>query len=555
MSKIGLNIAMGAIRYEDRLLRILRGMDSTFHLLMTGDNEPGKERAGIIGFITRINHPRSHYVHRLYATSEDWQDFSPESFRLLLKEMHPDNQIVTQVRPNEPSGSERKEFIANQVQMLRYAQELGHRVSLGVIGVGGPDERAIMAGTFDPLLRAIHEANQKKPGSAYLDKHEYAWLGWAECGAGFDDIPYQAYLEPRTLRQKIKTAAEWNIREGRWLVRTSDWEAVRCQQIGIDIVPMLFTEAGPDGVGDPIEKLNAWQVRVRDLPDGIAQEFGINKRQNPDMLLDQWGQRLKNKYGMRGTNLRGIGTLRKYYDAVFWDWPQTGRYAAAVQWVLAHWNNDVYWPPHIKGAMLFTWNYSGEWGGENNTSGHNYGEEGLDDVLIAVGQLPDSVYPPAPTPTPIPELPPVPEPTPEPVPLTTRWIRSTNKGGSTNIRLNPDTNSAGVGLLQSDWLQAQVSVRPLSGADYGVSDQWYEVQTATVRGFVAAAYVEIRDLSPVPDSIQITFPVDYGDIDALIDILRRQIEQLELAKEGRLASQIATAVYAASDRFPDTDAG
>lgn len=522
MSKLGLNIAMGAIRYENRLLRILRGMDSTFHLLMTGDNEPGKERAGIVNFINRINHPRSQYVHRLYATSEDWQDFSPEAFRVLLKDMRSDDRIVTQVRPNEPSGSEHKEFIERQVQMLAYAQELRHRVSLGVIGVGGPDERAIMAGTFDPLLHAIHEANQHKPGSAYLDKHEYAWLGWAECGAGFNDIPYQAYLEPRTLRQKVKTAAEWDIRKGRWLVRTSDWEAVRCQQIGIDIVPMLFTEAGPDGVGDPIEKLNAWQVRTRDLPDGIAQEFGIDKRLNPNALLDQWGQRLKSKYGMRGKNLRGIGTLRNYYDAVFWEWPDAGRFEKAVQWVLTHWNNDVYWPPHIKGAMLFTWNFSGEWGGENNTSGHNYGEEGLDDVLIAVGQLPDSIYPPAPTPppqpTPIPIPVPVPVPTPEPTPLpepppddklTLSEVRiKSNSLGGTYIRQAPDKVSAIVGTVSgkaesSAWVSEQRwQVDNLTWAYLEYIDPL--APTKTYAGYVALNFILPDLISPPLFNITLT---------------------------------------------------
>lgn len=496
ISKYGWNIALGARGDDNRLIPILRQSNSAYHVLFTGGTNPGKERQDVIDYMVRINHPNTQYIHRLWDKLIPWREFPAERVRdQYLKAMKPHDKIVTETICNEPQDTENKDFVENQIAILRYAQEAGHRIGLGVIGVGGPKEQHVMSGTFDNLYLAIHEANQRQPGSAYLNKHEY-WNIWPESGAGFPfpGAAYQELLVPGKLSQFSRPQDHWRIREGRWLLGRSDWEAVRCQQLGIEPVPMLFTEFGWDGVGDPKENLDKWTVNARQVPEDIAVEYGINR--NEDRLINFWFERLKNKYGLAKFNfdMRGVGSVRKILAAIY---PGLN-YEQAVVHVLKHVHDVYLWRSHIHAAVLFCCNYSGEWGGAKNTSGHNYFEELNDTALIAIGniRLEDT------TPTPVPEPVPIPIPIPEPTPLPDDdkpvmvevRIKSNSLGG-TYIRQDPAKAGTIIGLV-SGKVESPSWVSERRTQMDGLTWAWIEYTDPAAPTKAYAGYVALNFILP-----------------------------------------------------------
>lgn len=491
MSKIGINYFVG---YPDRnlLIRILRGMNkSRGHLAMTGGNEPAKERQDVIEIINQVGNPNTLHFHRLFRREEgDWSKLTPEMFRDVLRAMAKHPQVVTEVLSNEPGNTDNAEFVANQRQCLAYAQELGHSVALGVWGVGGPSEHAIMNGTYKALYTDIQNANKKRQYSAFLNKHEYFYV-WSECGAGFDDIPYEVLLDPATLRNHWKPKSEWTIRKGRWLIRRSDWEAVYCIENGIDpnYVPIFFSEYGWDGVDNPITYLNHIVKAPGQTPQAWIDNFGLNQNSTNTGFADL----LRDKYIVYPYNgLRGVGSQVNIGKAIY---PELS-FPQYAEKILRHHNDDILHPAHIFGAAVFVVSEIKPWGGPKNTSGHNYIQAGLDDTLIIVGQLPDPT-PLGTTPTPPPDPDPIP-PQPELKPI--RMQGYDNAAGvpvRVNLRATPSTSAAVLGELPAapTITEGWISIAEPTAADGWI---WAYVEFGTLKGWLAMSFVRQDNDIPPP---------------------------------------------------------
>lgn len=498
MSKIGLNINLGAVPDRPRLIRILRGMNKTrAHLIMTGGTDPAKERQDVINLMNEVGLPDVQYIHRLYSREEgNWRNLSAAKYRPIYHAMQPHERIITEVPANEAGATDNKTFVDDQLQHIAYALEAGQRLAAGgVWGVGGPHESFIENGTYDALLRGIHAANIGRNvfnARVYWDCHEYFYV-WSECGAGFADVPYEVMLDPATLRNHWKPKEAWDIRKGRWLIRRSDWVALRCQEIGITPVPMIFSEYGWDGVDNPITQLNHLVKAPGQTPEAWVKNFGLNANSTNTGFADK----LRDKYIVPPYNgLRGVGAQRNIAKAIY---PELS-FGQYVRKILTHHNDDILHPDHIFVAELFTWSWSGEWGGKNNTSGHNYGDENIDDDVIAVGQLPD------PTPlgtTPVP--PPVPT---EPPPLELKPIRmqgydnAAGKPVKVRVRATPSTSATVLGELvpAPTVTDGWISIAEPTPADGWI---WSYVEFGTLKGWLAMSFVrrdnDIPNPNPLPD--------------------------------------------------------
>lgn len=524
MSKIGLNVNLGSVGDRSRLIRVLKGMNKTrAHLIMTGGGEPAKERQDVINLINEVGNPNTLYFHRLYMREEGhWRDLTPEKFRPILQTMARHPQIVTEQPTNEPGDADNKAFVDNQLGHLRYAQETNQPIALGTWGVGGAHESVIENGVLDDLYKGIHAANQHKPGSAYLSKHEYGLIH-REAGAGFADIPYEVLLEPEKLRHYLKNKTAWDVRKGRWLIRRSDWDAMRCIALGFEPVPMVFSEYGWDGVDNPITYLNHLVFMPGQTPQALIDEFGLHPQATNTGFYD----RLLAKYIVPPYNgLRGVGAMRNIAKAIY---PEL-TFAQYVELILKHDNDNILHPKHIVGACLFTWSYNGEWGGTHNTSGHNYGEEGLDDALIAVGQLVDPT-PLGTTPTPIPTPTPVPTPIPVPPPPVREmrpvrlqgWDNANGIPVKVNLRASASKTATVLGVLLAapTVTTGYVAVGEPTPFDGLI---WRYVEIDAGQGWLAWAFVRADNAIPVPPPIEPPQP-DYKA--TVIEAINEQIEFYE----------------------------
>jgi len=508
MSKIGLNTVLGSVGDYARWLRVMRGMKtSTVHTIVTGGTEFVKERQDVIRVIEEIGNENCLYVHRYFRPEQgNWSlpGLAPKAWQPIYKSIQAHPQVITEVPCNEPSQSEHKDFVKFQVDHLKYALDAGQTFGVGVWGVGGPDEKYIDIGGFDDIYKAVAEANiGQTRRRAYITKHEYRY-GWAEAGAGFDDVPYRALLSPQTLRQTIKSKADWSVRKGRWLIRTTDWEIKHIEDVlGIDskLTPVIHTEYGCDGVDDPINKLNHLVLWNYELTEHEAKTLGID-RGAPHWRVTDFADRRRDKFIVPPANgLRGIGAWRRYYAEVF---PEMS-FEQAVLALLHHDNFDILYPDYIVGATYYVWAHHGEWGGPKNSSRHNWGEEGLDDVLMTAGSWVNEF--------PIPD--PEPDPAPIPVPVEKfdeRYIRSIISSG-TNIRSAPNIKSEIVGKLPYEGLIAFVSQTLLPNGDH----QWRKIVIGEVTGFVADSLVDYDYLTK-----EVTITLTWQQIKSL----KNQIDSL-----------------------------
>lgn len=508
MSKLGLNSVLGSVRDYARWLRVLRGMKkSTVHTIVTGGVEFEKERQDVIRIIEEVGRSDCLYVHRYFRPEQgNWSlpGVSAKTWTPIYKKIARHPQIITEIPINEPSQSEHPDFVKLQVDHLKAANDAGHALGLAVQGVGGPDEGYIISGGFDAMYKAIAAANQGSQRMAYLHKHEYRW-GWAECGAGFDDVPYRAMLSPQVLETTMKLRHEWSVRKGRWLTRTTDWEAVHVRDtLGIDLkyFPVIHTEWGNDGVDDPINKLNQMMLWNYELTALEADTLGIS-RDAPHWRVSMFADRLRDKFLRPPANgLRGWGAWRLYYEKVF----PNMRWEEISRLLMHHDNYDILWPDYIVGATYFVWAFHGEWGGETGSSRHNFGEEGLDDVLIEAGSWDDNIII-NPTPNP--------EPIPVPVPVEKfdeRYVRSTISQG-TNIRAAADIRSEIIGKLPYEGLIAFVSQSLVAGGEY----QWRKLVIGDLVGYAADDFLDFDYLTK-----EVTITLSWQQIKSL----RKQIDSL-----------------------------
>jgi hypothetical protein len=466
--------------------------------------------------------PDCQVIFRTYDSGDNYyhHKVSPLAAAQRLERDHSDMRDVWHYyRLNEPGG----EWNRYQDWIIRFAQEAkqrGFQVTAGGLALGknwkSPDD--IENGQADALLDyAI--ANED---SFLFDAHEYVTGAlWAP-----QLLNYPAALFDRDLllaNENIPVKVDsyighlgvnWGLFRVCWLANA------RALQRHGRVLNVVIDEGLFDFNDHIIRDPHTFSI----MPDGstVKTEDEVRKfKLDPyDALRGVLGHRLYLSWLFTG-KMQAVGDA-EYCDLVLRNF----------QWA------ERSYPENVKAIILFAINP--RW---RQPQGHDHIP--LIEILLpkmrvlSFGAAPTPQPIPTPEPTPVP----VPEPTPEPTPaLVTRWIRSTNAGG-TNIRNTPAINASITGLLQSTWVQAQVGIAPIAAADYGGSDQWYEVDIGGVHGYVAAAYIEIQDVSPPPDEIVLSITIHPENVDTALALLESLVEQLKLAKQGKLATQIATQIY------------
>jgi hypothetical protein len=372
----------------------IASVNAPVHLLMTAPPS-GVNDANALNQLERYKAamPGVLWVWRTYNALEgNWSQYPTNQTYIARwnKEGHRD--VIRDDPCNEPNIGNDAAYVARSVDLLDRAADAGFRVAIGAFSVGTPHHDAIQRGVYDPLLQAIHRGNH------YLSYHSY--------GHGIPDVgelrPLEVLDDPQRAFMTMVNK-RWEVRQGYWYLRRSDWFVMRARELGLPDTPTIMTEACFD------------QINVNPgFMDGLRRRYGLSQYHN---------------------DLRGVMSWAKYWEHA----------DAALIDIMEYLRDNVYYPDYIKGVCLFAINK--QW---RVPQGHDWGQ--LPTALIK--SVNSHVWQPE-------------QPQPEPEPdVTWRTEVVSPVRGAVNIRKEPSTSAPVVAKLAEDRTQVRVSNRTVDTANY-----------------------------------------------------------------------------------------
>lgn len=330
-NKLGYNIL--ADGYSLQFVDDIKAAQAPYHLVMTvpANGVDGAQDIATFDSWAEKLAPAK-IVRRTYSRLEgDWSLYRSPKEQVALWKSQNRPQYIHEAPSNEPSlwrdPEINRRFVANQVELMDRAADVGITVAAGVFSVGLPYEGYIKDGIYDNFIRAVNR------GKHYISAHLYG-TGMIDLG---EVIGYGAGIDP-TIADIRNFRWPFGVEHNYWLLRRPDYFAHRAIAIGEAIPPVLATEGVIDLIPDALSVLNA----------------------------------IDRKYKMQKYNydLRGILSWKEYYKAAYPDLTLSQVAAKMAEHIL----NNVLWPDFYKGIMLFAVNNL--W---DTPQGSNYGNAELND--------------------------------------------------------------------------------------------------------------------------------------------------------------------------------
>ena len=456
---LGLNINMGALRDWNRLVEVCQMLNSSHQMAMIGaSSNPRNDIDGVMRLHSAIANPNLQWMIRIFSSKEgNWREFNAAAYVDYCTEIHRHfPNTIFDAPSNEPGvkDSEIDAFIDNQIDLIRRFSSRGIRYAACCYGVGSPHYEHVIGGKYDRLLHALAEHN-----NAYLSEHHYT-MGWLEAGSGYG---YDILLDPATLANKWRT--KWAVQGGHYLIRRSDYWAMRADTMGIRRPRVYLTECPFDQIPDTVSQLN-------------------NK------FNGAW-DRIRNTYGMAQYNkdLRGVNSYEAYYDAVFPDLT----YDEALAKVHVHFVDDCLYVDYMQAAFLFAWNTNWD---IPQGSDHSI-ESRLPFFRLMANHA--KTYVKSPDTTPLP----VPTPVPTPIPPVTVPKRIRALVDALRIRATPMLTGSVLGYMPRDYTDVRYAVLTVDNATDNYAWRYIEIilpdSDNLVVGYVADSLIEVE-----PDAIELT---------------------------------------------------
>lgn len=442
---LGLNINMGALRSWALLVDTCRVLNSSHQMAMIGaSNNPRNDIDGVMRLHQAIGNPSLQWLIRVFSEQEgEWRKYNVNDYVNYCAEIHRHfPNVIFDAPSNEPGvpDNEVKMFIDNQIELIEKFAAKGMRYAACCYGVGSPHHEWISGGRFDDLIRTL-----AKYDTAYLSLHEYT-MGWLEAGSGFG---YEILLDPANLSKYWLT--KWAVQEGHYLIRRSDYWALRADAIGVRRPRVYYTERQLDQIPDTVTQLNN---RFGGAWDSMRHQYGL-QRYNFD--------------------LRGVNSYVEFYEKVF---PNLS-YDEALAKIHIHDVEDCLYVDYVQAGFLFAWNTN--W---DEPEGSDYSIEArLPFFRLLANHAKTYVRNPQPIPTPEPV--PTPEPQPEP---TFIIMRIQGNGVRVNLRKEPNKDSAILGTLAAAPTVTTVEVSTAPSVDPN-GFQWRQVRYNGLQGWLAWQFI------------------------------------------------------------------
>jgi hypothetical protein len=281
---------------------------------------------------------------------------------------------------NEPvaHGKDLQRMCDWMVRAMSAGRTAGVKMVMGNLGAAVYQKYEIDSGAFDEYLRKLHEWRD----TMIAGFHEYGppLLPMGAAGRTTND----AYHLAPVMAQQDYWPSPWDVQvsgrqngslESNYFIGRVYWWDERSNHLGVKPARKLITEAGQD------------RLDIRNIYDVIGKKY------SPAPFL----------------TIRGINTLRRYYDTLFPQWGFDRANLEQFKWLAWIYDDTIYRnqaSPSIEGVNLFVWTRPDkpEWGKD---WGFDYsGLRGLHSLLVdwtrQLQNVPDD-SPPAP-PTPEPEV-------------------------------------------------------------------------------------------------------------------------------------------------------
>lgn len=483
---LGLNINMGAVRDWNSLVESCKLLGASHQMAMIApSNNPRNDIDSVMRLHAAIGDPNLQWLIRIYSPMEgDWKRFNVDAYVAYCAEIHKHfTNVIFDAPANEPGvpDNEVEAFIDNQVSLIEKFAAKGIRYAATCYGMGSPHWEHITSGRYDKLIQAL-----AKYDTAYLSLHEYA-MGWLEAGSGFS---YDILLDPAKLPQYWRT--KWEVQPGHYLIRRSDYWAMRADTLGIRRPRVFLTEC-------PFDQ----------NPDGVTQ---LNNRHG-----GIWDV-IRNQYGLQKYNfdLRGLNTYEKYWKAAY---PNLS-YDEALAKLLIHFVDDCMYVDYMVAGFMFAWNT--DWDVPMGTDMSIPARRATIQLLsnhaktyVKTGTTP--------TPQPEPEEPPQPE---------IQWRTVNIEGYNTvrklpvdaNVRLTPNGSVIGILAAMPTVTRAKVSLAPATRVgDY----EWIQVilhpdTDKAIAGWIANHVFRIAASEPAPD-----YTIAFAAIQLRIDAIQAALNEVE----------------------------
>ena len=256
-----------------------------------------------------------------------WQHWTPDQTVARWRaEGHPE---IVRYLLNEPPVDKR--VATWLVEVMQLARAAGFTLCVGNFSVGSYSGYDVMdAGLLDGLMRACVEYGH------YLGLHEYAP---ALMPLGVGKLPlnaalYAAGIQPDSFpsphpAERVLVGDTMRLPNNFALFRFV-WLMIRCREQGMTCPDILLTELGWDIIS----------------PSG------------PNVGADSLMERIRQKHGASGfDSVRGVLSLRQYYEATFPDLGFEGAVIAQLRW----WRESARQFPELKGAALFAESANPRW--------------------------------------------------------------------------------------------------------------------------------------------------------------------------------------------------
>jgi hypothetical protein len=457
---LGLNANMGAMRDLGRYVEACRMLNSSHQMAMIGgSNDPRNDIKGVMALHAEIGDPNLQWLIRVYSPLEgDWYKFNVDAYVAYCAEIHRHfPNVIFDAPSNEPGVPDNKveAFIDNQVELIEKFAAKGIRYAATAYGMGSPHHEHITGGRYDKLIHAL-----AKYDTAYLSLHEYA-MGWLEAGSGFS---YDILLDPAKLPQYWRT--KWEVQPGHYLIRRSDYWALRADALGVRRPRVFLTECPLDQNPDAVTQLNNRHGGVWDY---IRYQYGLQK------------------YNF---DLRGLNTYSEYWDETF---PNL-TYDEALAKILIHFVDDCMYVDYVIAGFMFAWNTY--W---DVPMGTDMSIPERKPTIQLLSNHAKTYTKTGTTPTP----PPDPDPLPELKPIRMQgWDNAAGVPVRVRLRATPSTSATVLGELPAAPVVTEgwISIAEPTSADGWI---WAYVEFGTLKGWLAMSFVrhdnDIPNPPPLPD--------------------------------------------------------